>query len=108
MLFCFIFYIEEWWVKEIFQNAIFLVVTAIFKGELSYLDKERFINLSRWFDNLQQMDDVRQDKKIINFKTNYLSYVAPARHWVVFDIIYISKVYCFSNPKLQMVEGKFF
>lgn len=56
------------------------IVAAIFKENLSYLDKEKLIHLSRWFDNLQQMDDLRQHLNMVDFKTNYLSFVAPARH----------------------------
>ncbi|KAJ8983108.1 hypothetical protein NQ317_001851 [Molorchus minor] len=47
---------------------------------LPILEKEKYINVSRWFDNLQQENSLRQSKSFINFSTNYLISVAPARH----------------------------
>ncbi|KAF2903084.1 hypothetical protein ILUMI_03100 [Ignelater luminosus] len=41
-------------------------------ANLSYLDKERYIHVSRWYDNLQQDANLRQKNKIIDFNTNYL------------------------------------
>lgn len=47
---------------------------------LSYLDKEKYLNVSRWFDNIQQDDLIRQKNKMISFSTNYLSWKVPAKH----------------------------
>lgn len=47
---------------------------------LSYLDKEKYLNLSRWFDNLQQDSCLRQKNTKIDFSTNYLTIIAPVRH----------------------------
>ncbi|KAJ3649728.1 hypothetical protein Zmor_021453 [Zophobas morio] len=47
---------------------------------LAILDKERFVHVSRWFDNLQQDSSIRQSNKLVNFSTLYLASVAPARH----------------------------
>ncbi|KAB0803924.1 hypothetical protein PPYR_00894 [Photinus pyralis] len=49
-------------------------------ANLSYLDKEKYLNVSRWFDNMQQDVSVRQKNKAVDFSTNYLTCVAPARH----------------------------
>lgn len=47
---------------------------------LTYLEKEKYYNVARWFDNIQQDDSVRQKNKVVDFSTNYLVTVAPARH----------------------------
>ncbi|KAK4883971.1 hypothetical protein RN001_000242 [Aquatica leii] len=49
-------------------------------GNLSYLDKEKYLHVSRWFDNLQQNSLVRQKNTIVDFKTNYLIVAAPVKH----------------------------
>lgn len=47
---------------------------------ISHIEKERFVNISRWYDNLQQDDGLRQRNSLINFNASFLSTVAPARH----------------------------
>ncbi|GJQ79111.1 hypothetical protein Trydic_g5365 [Trypoxylus dichotomus] len=47
---------------------------------LSHVEKEKFINVSRWYDNLQQDNEIRQRNALINFNTSFLSTIAPARH----------------------------
>ncbi|XP_017771882.1 PREDICTED: eukaryotic translation elongation factor 1 epsilon-1 [Nicrophorus vespilloides] len=47
---------------------------------LTYLEKEKYINLSRWFDNMQQNPELRQKNKLVDFNTNYLAAISPARH----------------------------
>ncbi|KAJ8935025.1 hypothetical protein NQ314_013050 [Rhamnusium bicolor] len=47
---------------------------------LNFMKKEKYFNVSRWFDNLQQDTLLRQSHKIIDFNTNYLVSVAPSRH----------------------------
>ncbi|KAF5280386.1 hypothetical protein FQR65_LT03195 [Abscondita terminalis] len=59
--------------------VLFYMMHHIFVN-LSYLDKEKYLNVSRWFDNVQQDALVRQKNSMIEFKTNYLTVVAPAKH----------------------------
>ncbi|XP_018576950.1 eukaryotic translation elongation factor 1 epsilon-1 [Anoplophora glabripennis] len=47
---------------------------------MSYLDKQKYMNLSRWFDNLQQDACIRQSNKLVDFSTNYLASLAPSKH----------------------------
>lgn len=47
---------------------------------MTYLEKEKFVHFSRWFDNMQQDKKLLQKNKSIDFSTNYLVSVAPARH----------------------------
>lgn len=49
-------------------------------ANLSYLDKEKYLSVSRWFDNIQQDDSIRQKNKMVTFSTNYLTCKAPAKH----------------------------
>ncbi|RZC42919.1 elongation factor Tu, mitochondrial-like, partial [Asbolus verrucosus] len=44
---------------------------------LTLLEKEKYLNLSRWFDNIQQNSSIRQSNKIVNFNTLYLASVVP-------------------------------
>ncbi|CAH0551526.1 unnamed protein product [Brassicogethes aeneus] len=48
---------------------------------LVYLEKEKFIHVSRWFNNIQQDSNIRQNNKIIDFRSNFLVNLAPARHF---------------------------
>lgn len=50
------------------------------QAKLSYLEKEKYINVSRWFDNIQYLDNVKEASKPIDFKTVHLVAVAPSRH----------------------------
>ncbi|KAL9705395.1 hypothetical protein quinque_008913 [Culex quinquefasciatus] len=47
---------------------------------LQHLDKERFLNLSRWFNHLQQQKAIRQDEVLINFSTLHLLGWATGTH----------------------------
>ncbi|GLV40662.1 aaRS-interacting multifunctional protein 3 [Carabus blaptoides fortunei] len=40
---------------------------------LSYLEKEQYLNLSRWYDHIQQNNDVRNNKQLIDFNTLFLT-----------------------------------
>lgn len=44
------------------------------------MEKEKYIHLSRWFDNVQQDSSLRQSNNLINFNTNYLATLVPAKH----------------------------
>ncbi|KAF5270862.1 hypothetical protein FQA39_LY08307 [Lamprigera yunnana] len=59
--------------------AMFYMIYQIM-ANLTYIDKEKYINVSRWFDNMQQNNLVRQKNSLVDFRTNYLTVVAPARH----------------------------
>ncbi|XP_019865367.1 eukaryotic translation elongation factor 1 epsilon-1 [Aethina tumida] len=48
---------------------------------LAYLDKEKYIHVSRWFNNVQQDSKIRQSNKMIDFRSNFLVNLAPARHF---------------------------
>jgi translation elongation factor 1 epsilon-1 len=47
---------------------------------LTILEKEKYVHISRWFDNMQQNSSIRQSNKLVNFNTLYLASLAPARH----------------------------
>ncbi|KAL3286798.1 hypothetical protein HHI36_001292 [Cryptolaemus montrouzieri] len=38
---------------------------------LTPIEKELYMNISRWFDNIQQIDAIRQSNKLVNFSSNY-------------------------------------
>ncbi|XP_065087752.1 eukaryotic translation elongation factor 1 epsilon-1 [Ochlerotatus camptorhynchus] len=47
---------------------------------LQPLDKEYYLNVSRWFDHLQQQKGIRQDESLINFSTLHLFGWATGTH----------------------------
>ncbi|XP_044744613.1 eukaryotic translation elongation factor 1 epsilon-1 [Coccinella septempunctata] len=47
---------------------------------LTPVEKETYLNVSRWFDNLQQNSAIRQSNKLLNFTSNYVIHRAPSRH----------------------------
>ncbi|XP_053695706.1 eukaryotic translation elongation factor 1 epsilon-1 [Sabethes cyaneus] len=47
---------------------------------LSPLDKENYLNISRWFNHLQQQNGVRQQESLINFSTLHLLGWATGTH----------------------------
>lgn len=49
-------------------------------ASLSNLDKEKYMNVSRWYDNIQQDSALRQKNRFIDFSTNYLASLVPAKH----------------------------
>lgn len=51
--------------------VVFYTITDILK-QLSPQEKEQYINLSRWFDHLQQQDSIRQGVESVNFSTIHL------------------------------------
>lgn len=51
--------------------AIFYTIQDIM-GTLSTLDKENFLNLSRWYNHLQQHKLIRQGGGVVNFSTIHL------------------------------------
>uniref|UniRef100_A0A0K8TSE2 Putative eukaryotic translation elongation factor 1 epsilon-1-like protein n=1 Tax=Tabanus bromius TaxID=304241 RepID=A0A0K8TSE2_TABBR len=59
--------------------AVFYTIHNLVKS-LSPLDKENYLNLSRWFDHLQQNAKIRQGHELINFNTIYLHGWATGTH----------------------------
>lgn len=57
---------------------MFYAISDIMK-QLSPLEKEQYLNLSRWFDHLQQQDKIRQDGSSINFATLHLGWIAGVK-----------------------------
>ncbi|XP_058455504.1 eukaryotic translation elongation factor 1 epsilon-1 [Malaya genurostris] len=47
---------------------------------LQPLDKEHYLNISRWFNHLQQQKTIRQDESLINFSTLHLLGWATGTH----------------------------
>ena len=47
---------------------------------LTYLDKERYLNLSRWYNHIQQLSLTQQRDKQINLSTTYLVGWATGTH----------------------------
>ncbi|XP_055540300.1 eukaryotic translation elongation factor 1 epsilon-1 [Wyeomyia smithii] len=47
---------------------------------LTPLDKENYLNISRWFNHLQQQNEIRQEDKLINFSTLHLLGWAKGTH----------------------------
>ncbi|XP_056632434.1 eukaryotic translation elongation factor 1 epsilon-1 [Diorhabda sublineata] len=47
---------------------------------LSNLDKEKYLNVCRWFDNIQNDTLLRDNNKIIDFRSNFLATLVPAKH----------------------------
>ncbi|CAH1984495.1 unnamed protein product [Acanthoscelides obtectus] len=45
-------------------------------ASLGNSDKESYMNVCRWFDNIQQNKLFRQSNKLVNFTINYLSRIA--------------------------------
>ncbi|CAG9766066.1 unnamed protein product [Ceutorhynchus assimilis] len=58
---------------------LYYVLADIMAG-LSSLDKEKFLNVSRWYDNIQQDAALRQKNNFVDFSSNYLANLVPARH----------------------------
>lgn len=59
--------------------AIFYAIYNLVKS-LSPVDKENYLNLSRWFDHLQQRPEIRQGGNVLNFTTIYLHGWATGTH----------------------------
>ncbi|XP_011190916.1 eukaryotic translation elongation factor 1 epsilon-1 [Zeugodacus cucurbitae] len=59
--------------------AIFYAISNLVKS-LSPVDKENYLNLSRWFDHLQQRPEIRQGGNVLNFTTIYLHGWATGTH----------------------------
>lgn len=57
------------------MNKVFL-----FQKNLNPYEKAQYLNVSRWFDNIQQDISIRQDLQLINFNTNYLLSTAVLSH----------------------------
>jgi eukaryotic translation elongation factor 1 epsilon-1 len=51
--------------------VVFYAISDIMR-QLSPLDKESYLNLSRWFDHLQQQEKIRQGGSEVNFATIHL------------------------------------
>ncbi|XP_062551028.1 eukaryotic translation elongation factor 1 epsilon-1 [Armigeres subalbatus] len=49
-------------------------------ANLPLLDKEHYLNVSRWYDHLQQQKAIRQDETLINFSTLHLLGWATGTH----------------------------
>lgn len=54
--------------------AVFYTIQNIIK-KCSYLEKEKYLNVCRWYDNIQQNDNIRKEKGLIDFSTIFLSCV---------------------------------
>lgn len=52
----------------------------LFQKSLSPVDKENYLNLSRWFDHLQQRPEIHQGEALLNFTTIYLHNWATGTH----------------------------
>ncbi|XP_037818278.1 eukaryotic translation elongation factor 1 epsilon-1 [Lucilia sericata] len=59
--------------------AVFYAIYDLVKS-LSPIEKENYLNLSRWFDHLQQLPEVRQGGDLLNFTTIYLHGWATGTH----------------------------
>ncbi|XP_037930356.1 eukaryotic translation elongation factor 1 epsilon-1-like [Teleopsis dalmanni] len=59
--------------------AVFYAIYDLVKS-LSPIDKENYLNLSRWFDHLQQRPEIRQGENLLNFTTIYLHGWATGTH----------------------------
>lgn len=51
--------------------VVFYALSDIMK-QLSPQEKEQYLNLSRWYDHLQQQDDIRQGSSFINLSAIHL------------------------------------
>lgn len=47
---------------------------------LAPVDKEKYINVSRWYEHLQKIDEIRQSLPIVNLSTIYLHGWATGTH----------------------------
>ncbi|XP_058820476.1 uncharacterized protein LOC131682771 isoform X3 [Topomyia yanbarensis] len=56
------------------------VLKALLEVNLQPLDKEHYLNISRWFNHLQQQKAIRQDEDMINFSTLLLLGWAMGTH----------------------------
>ncbi|XP_073846407.1 aaRS-interacting multifunctional protein 3 [Musca autumnalis] len=59
--------------------AVFYAIHGLMKS-LSPVDRENYLNLSRWFDHLQQLPEIRQGAELLNFTTIYLHGWATGTH----------------------------
>ncbi|XP_030388471.1 eukaryotic translation elongation factor 1 epsilon-1 [Scaptodrosophila lebanonensis] len=59
--------------------AVYYAIYDLMKS-LSPVDKENYLNLSRWFDHLQQRPEVHQGEPLLNFTTIYLHGWATGTH----------------------------
>ncbi|EDW08358.1 eukaryotic translation elongation factor 1 epsilon-1 [Drosophila mojavensis] len=59
--------------------AVFYAIGDLIKS-LSPVDKENYLNLSRWYDHLQQRPDIHQGETLLNFTTIYLHNWATGTH----------------------------
>lgn len=68
------------------QNRLTIADIALFYSlldlvaSLSSFDKEKYLNISRWFDNIQQDPILRKKNNLVDFSTNYLANLVPAKH----------------------------
>ncbi|XP_045471755.1 eukaryotic translation elongation factor 1 epsilon-1 [Harmonia axyridis] len=59
--------------------ALYYIIYNVMQN-LTPVEKETYLNVSRWFDNIQQNSAIRQSNKFVNFSSNYITHRAPARH----------------------------
>ncbi|XP_037715698.1 eukaryotic translation elongation factor 1 epsilon-1 [Drosophila subpulchrella] len=59
--------------------AVYYAIYDLVKS-LSPVDKEAYLNLSRWFDHLQNRPEVHQGETLLNFTTIYLHGWATGTH----------------------------
>ncbi|XP_044738217.1 eukaryotic translation elongation factor 1 epsilon-1 [Chrysoperla carnea] len=58
---------------------LYYALNSVMKN-LNPYEKAQYLNVSRWFDNIQQDISIRQDLQLINFNTNYLLSTAVLSH----------------------------
>ncbi|KAK9752976.1 Glutathione S-transferase, C-terminal domain [Popillia japonica] len=66
--------------KLTIADVVLYYVLLSVMANISHIEKEKFVNISRWYDNLQQDDLLRQGNSLINFNTSFLCIIAPAHH----------------------------
>ncbi|XP_035786318.1 eukaryotic translation elongation factor 1 epsilon-1-like [Anopheles albimanus] len=69
-------------VNDTLSIADVVVFHTIFEtmSNLQPLEKENYLNVSRWYHHLQQLDEVRQGKVLLNFSTLQLLEWATGTH----------------------------
>ncbi|CAG9829307.1 unnamed protein product [Diabrotica balteata] len=61
-------------------DVLLFYVLVQLMDSLSTLEKEKYLHVCRWFDNLQQDESLRQKNKVVDFSSNFLATLVPARH----------------------------
>ncbi|ALC41512.1 CG30185 [Drosophila busckii] len=77
-----LFISKSYFVGHFITLADLAVYYAIFDlvKSLTPMDKENYLNLSRWFDHLQQRPEIQQGEPLLNFTTIFLHNWATGTH----------------------------